>query len=255
VAVFHKLFSDDKTPIEQRRVQLKQQQSVLDTVLEEARFTSRRLSREDNDKLNEYLESIREIEIRLSKENQWLGVPKPKLANAIREPSKGVSGDAEIKLMYDLMIAAFQTDISRVSAYRQPVNSLLRSRGVNLEGHSMSHYDMGPRKEASQTRDRAQSELLAYLIQRLKATQEPDGSSLFDHVSVALGTNIRTGHNLDNCPTVLAGGGAGIKLGHHVVMSDPKTPLCNVWLSLLHGVGVRVPAFGDSTGIFDPLMA
>ena len=135
------------------------------------------------------------------------------------------------------------------------MNSLLRSRGVNLDGHSMSHYDMGPRREASQTRDKCQSELLAHLIERLKQTRDADGSSMFDHVSVALGTNIRTIHYLDNCPMLLTGGGAGIKLGQHVVMPDAKTPLCNVWLTLLNGVGVNAKSFGDSTGVVDQLRA
>ncbi|MEK0445327.1 MAG: hypothetical protein RLZZ399_648 [Verrucomicrobiota bacterium] len=255
VAVFHKLFSDEKTPLSERKAQLQREQSVLDTVLIEAKDTARGLSREDTDKLNEYLESIREIEIRLAKEEQWLTVPKVKPTQSITEPGKGLSGEQEVKLMYDLMVAAFQTDATRVISYRQPVQSLLRSRGYNLDGHNMSHYSMGPRMEASQARDKCQSELTAYLIQKLKATKEPDGSSLFDHVSVALGSNVRTAHQLDNCPLLLTGRGAGIKLGHHLVMPDPKTPLCNVWLSLLHGVGVRPPSFGDSTGILDALMA
>jgi hypothetical protein len=255
VAVFHKLFSDEKTPLSERKAQLQREQSVLDTVLIEAKDTARGLSREDTDKLNEYLESIREIEIRLAKEEQWLTVPKVKPAQAITEPGKGLSGEQEVKLMYDLMIAAFQTDATRVISYRQPVQSLLRSRGFNLDGHNMSHYAMGPRMEASQARDKCQSELTAHLIQKLKATKETDGSSLFDHVSVALGSNVRTAHQLDNCPLLLTGGGAGVKLGQHLVMPDPKTPLCNVWLSLLHGVGVRPPSFGDSTGILDSLMA
>lgn len=255
VAVFHKLFSDEKTPLAQRQAELKRQQSVLDTVLDEVRDTSRGLNKEDADKLNEYLESIREIETRLAKENQWLTVPKNRPAKTIAEPRSGMSGEQEMRLMYDLMVMAFQTDTTRVISYRQPVNSLLRSRGVNLDGHSMSHYDMGPRREASQTRDRAQSELLAHLIGRLKETREPDGSSLFDHTSVALGTNIRTIHYLDNCPTLLTGGGAGIKLGQNIVMSDPKTPLCNVWLTLLNGVGVNAKSFGDSTGPIEELHA
>jgi hypothetical protein len=255
VAAFHKLFSDEKTPLAQRQADLKRQKSVLDTVLAEARATARGLSKEDTDKLSEYLDSIREIEVRLSKEEQWLAVPKAKPVLDLREPQKGASGDREIALMYDLMVAAFQTDATRVISYRQPVNSLLRSRGVNLDGHSMSHYDLGPRREASQTRDRAQSELLARLIKRLKEAREPDGSTLFDHASVVLGTNIRTGHMLDNCPTLLTGGGAGIKLGQHLVMPDPKTPLCNVWLTLLQGVGVRASSFGDSTGVIESLRA
>lgn len=255
VAVFHKLFSDEKTPLAQRQADIARQKSVLDTVMEEARDAARGLGKEDSDKLAEYLDSIREIEVRLTKDAEWLTVPKAKPQSPVAEPKKGLSGEQEVRLMYDLMITAFQTDATRVIAYKQPVNSLLRSRGVNLEGHSMSHYDMGPRKEASQTRDRCQSELLAYFIDRLKQSREPDGSSLFDHVSLTLGTNIRTGHMLDNCPTVLTGGGAGIRLGQHVVMEDPKTPLCNVWLTLLHGLGISAPSFGDSTGVIQALRA
>jgi hypothetical protein len=253
VAVFHKLFSDEKTPLAQRQAELARQKSILDTVLEEARDASRGLTKEDNEKLAEYLDSIREIEVRLTKDQEWLTVPKAKPASPVTEPKKGISGEQEVRLMYDLMITAFQTDATRVIAYKQPVNSLLRSRGVNLEGHSMSHYDMGPRKDASQTRDRCQSELLAYFIDRLKQSREPDGTSLFDHVSLTLGTNIRTGHMLDNCPTILAGGGARIRLGQHIVMENPKTPLCNVWLTLLQGIGIPATAFGDSTGPIEAL--
>ena len=154
MAVFHKLFSDEKTPLARRQAELRRQQSVLDTVLDEVRDTARGLSKDDTDKLNEYLESIREIETRLAKENEWLTVPKAKPAKVIAEPGKGMGGEQEMRLMYDMMVTAFQTDATRVISYRQPVNSLLRSRGVNLDGHSMSHYDMGPRREASQTRDK-----------------------------------------------------------------------------------------------------
>ncbi len=253
VAAFHKLFSDEKTSLAQRQAELKRQQSVLDTVLVDARALGRDLGKEDNDKLSEYLESIRDIETQLAKETQWLDVEKPK--PGLTEPKNGVSGLNEIRLMYDLMVAALQTDSTRVATYRQPVDVLIKGLGLKFAGHNISHYTPGARMEASQARDRGQSELLAHFIERLKTTKEPDGSTLFDHVSVALGTNVRSQHYLDNCPTLLTGGGAGIKLGQHLVMSDSKTPLCNVWLTLLNGVGVKSKSFGDSTGIIEQLRA
>ena len=82
----------------------------------------------------------------------------------------------------------------------------------------MTHYTTGDRLEASQRRDVAQSELLAGLLDKLKATKEPDGSSLLDHTVLAYGSNIRTVHYLDNCPMILAGGGARLKLGQHLVL-------------------------------------
>ena len=98
-----------------------------------------------------------------------------------------------------------------------------------------------------------QSELLAAMIDKLKSIKESDGSRLFDHTCLVFGSNIRSVHYLDNCPTILSGGGARIKLGQHLVVSK-DTPLCNAWLTLLHGVGVTVPRHGDSTGVISELV-
>jgi hypothetical protein len=88
---------------------------------------------------------------------------------------------------------------------------------------------------------------LLALIKKLKDTKEPDGSTLFDHTTVVYGSNIRTGHSLDNCPTLITGRGAGVKLGENIVVTK-GTPLCNAWLTLLKGSGVDAGSFGDSTG-------
>jgi hypothetical protein len=154
--------------------------------------------------------------------------------------------------MYDLMVAAIQTDSTRVLTYRQPVGTLLQSLGLKVAPHDMSHYGPGDRMAASQKRDATQSELLAELIDKLTANREADGSRLFDHVALAYGSNIRSIHYLDNCPTLLTGGGAGLKLGQHLVL--PKdTPLANVWLTLLHGLGLEAERHGDSTGVVKEL--
>ncbi len=252
VVAYHRLFSDDKLPLEQRQAALKQKRSVLDTVLDDARRVQRGLSKSDTDKLEEYFQSIRDIETRLGKDEQWLTVPKVK--SPMPEPKPGLAGREEIKVMYDLIVAALQTDATRVLTYRQPVNTLLASLGTKVASHDMSHYTPGDRTEASQKRDTAQSELLAGLFDKLKDVKEADGSSLFDNTCLAYGSNIRTIHYLDNCPTVLAGGAARIKLGQHIVL--PKdTPLANVWLTLLQGIGANVERHGDSTGIAKELLA
>jgi hypothetical protein len=252
VVAYHRLFSDDTLPLEQRQAALKQKRSVLDTVLEDARRVQRGLSSSDTDKLDEYFQSIRDIETRLGKDEQWLTVPKGKAP--MPEPKPGLAGREEIKVMYDLIVAALQTDATRVITYRQPVQTLLASLGSKVASHDMSHYTPGERTEASQKRDSAQSELLAGLFDKLKAVKEADGSSLFDHSSIAYGSNIRSIHYLDNCPTVLAGGAARLKLGQHIVL--PKnTPLANVWLTLLRGIGVPAERHGDSTGVAKELLA
>ncbi|MDQ3622661.1 MAG: DUF1552 domain-containing protein [Verrucomicrobiota bacterium] len=252
---YHRLFADDQTSLAQRQTMLRQRRSILDTVLADAGSLQRDLTKLDQEKLDEYFQSIREIETRIGKEEQWLGVPKARPASALQEPAGEVAGYQEIKLMYDLMVAALQSDATRVITYRQPVGTLLPSLGVRMSAHTMSHYDPGPRMEASQLRDQKQSELLAYLIDKLKAAKEPDGSSLFDHTVLSYGSNISSRHDLFNCPTIISGGGAGLKLGHHLVLADPKTPLCNLWLTLLQRVGVPVESHGDSSGTIKELLS
>ena len=252
VFAFHKLFSADTTPLAERQAMLAQKRSVLDAVLTDAGDLQRSLNKTDTAKLDEYFQSIRDIETRLSKDEQWLNVLKPKAA--LTEPKQGLAGRDEVALMYDIIVAALQTDSTRVITYRQPVGTLLQSLAIKVAPHDMSHYSPGDRMEASQKRDVAQSELLARLMDKLKATKEPDGTSLFDHTVLAYGSNIRTIHYLDNCPTILAGGGAGLKRGQHI--SLPKnTPLSNAWLTLLHGLGIKAERHGDSTGIIKELIA
>lgn len=252
VQVFHKLFSADDLPLEQRQAAIAENRSVLDAVLTEAIRVQRGLTKTDIDKLEEYFQGIRDIETRLRKDEAWLKIPKAKAP--ISEPEPGLQGREEVEVMYELMVAALQTDSTRVMTYRMPGQSLLQSMGVTLSAHNVSHYSPGERMQASQARDKTHSELLAGLIDKLKATKEPDGSSLLDHVALAFGSNISSIHYLTNCPTVLAGGGANLKLGQHLVL--PKdTPLCNVWLTILNGMGIEVERHGDSTGVIKELQA
>ena len=254
VAVFHRLFSGESQSLEERQSLLAAQQSVLDAVRADAARVRKGLSTADTDKLDEYLQSIRDIEVRLAKEKEWLTVPKPQPAGEIREPAEKIAGHEEIKVMYDLLAAALQTDSTRVITYRQPVGALLTGLGINVAPHDMSHYQPGERMQASQKRDAKQSELLAGLLDHLASIREADGSSLLDHTTVVYGSNIRSIHYLDNCPTLVAGGGAGIRLGEHIVLPD-HTPLANLWLTLLQGSGVNVQSHGDSTVSLGALVA
>ena len=250
VQVFHKLFSADDLPLEQRQAAIAENRSVLDAVLTEAKRVQRGLTSTDKDKLGECFQGIRDIETRLSKDESWLEIPKAKAP--IDEPEPGLKGREEIEVMYDLIVAALQTDSTRVMTYRMPGLSLLQSMNITLSAHNVSHYSPGERMQASQARDKVHSELLAGLIDKLKATKEADGSSLFDHVALAFGSNISSIHYLTNCPTVLTGGGANLKLGQHLVLPN-GTPLSNVWLTMLQGMGLNAERHGDSTGVVKEL--
>ncbi|EDM26968.1 hypothetical protein LNTAR_06984 [Lentisphaera araneosa HTCC2155] len=249
---YHKLFSADNMPLAQRQSMIADRRSVLDSIHIEAKRIQKGLTKTDVDKLNEYYQSIRDIETSLSKEEAWLDVPKAKAPFAA--PADSVKGIQEIELMYKLMVAALQTDSTRVITYRLPVHSLMQSLQIGANPHNMSHYKPGETMEGSKKRDKAHSELLAGFIDQLKATKEADGSRLFDNVALAFGSNIRSIHYMDNCPTLISGGAANIKLGHNLVL--PKdTPLNNVWLTMLQGVGLNLKNHGDSTGIIKELQA
>ena len=252
LAAFHRLFSAENISKEQLQRRLVEKRSMLDTVMEEARDLQRGLGKTDSEKLDEYFQGIREIEVRLAKDEQWQSVPKPQAP--LPQPAPDRSGVEEIKLMFDLMVAALQTDSTRVLTYRLPIANLLSSLGVKVAAHDMSHYSPGERMEASQKRDVAHSELLAGLLDKLKSVKEANGTRLFDHSTVAFGSNLSHVHNLTNCPTLITGGGAGIKLGHHIV-APKDTPLCNAWLTLLQGSGIKVERHGDSSGVLKELMA
>ncbi|WP_442509225.1 DUF1552 domain-containing protein [Novipirellula sp. SH528] len=253
VALYHKLFSGDAVPLEQRQAMLSKERSALDTVLSDARSIKQGLTRTDVDKLDEYFESIRDIEKRISKEESWLDVPKKTPATPVKDPSEGLEGVPAVEAVYDLMVAAMQVDATRVFTYRLPSDSFCASIGSSYSAHNLSHYAGTERTGDSIRRDQAHAKLLAHLIDKLKATTEADGSSLLDHVSLTFGSNLRSKHSLDNCPTLIAGGGAGFKQGRHLVMKDEKTPLCNLWLSTLRGSGIPAQSFGDSTGVIDEL--
>lgn len=253
VLAFHKLFSSEGTTLEERQASIVAGRSVLDALLDDAADCKRGLSAADTDKLEEYLQSIRDIETRLGREERWLSVPKPAVPE-LKEPEKGLQGIAEINMMYDIAVAALRTDSTRIITYRQPVETLLRSMNITLGSHTITHPSPGPLLDAAMARDKQQNELLAGLMDRLLAVKEPDGSSLFDHTTLVFGSNTRTVHMVDNCPTIVAGGGSGLKLGEHVVLPD-RTPLCNLWLTILQGSGVPVDKHGDSTGVLEAVRA
>ena len=252
LALFHRLFSAENLPMDQLRLRMAQKRSLMDAVLAEAKDLQRGLAKNDVEKLEEYFQSLREIEQRIAKEEQWQSIPKPNAPLA--QPQDHPSGVEEIRLMYELMAAALQTDSTRVLTYRLPIANLLTSLNVKVAPHDMSHYSPGERMEASQKRDATHAELLAALLDRLKAIRQPDGSCLLDSTTVVFGSNLSHVHTLTNCPTLIAGGGAGIKRGHHLVASK-DTPLCNAWLALLQGSGVPAERHGDSTGPLKELLA
>ncbi|MDX2065301.1 MAG: DUF1552 domain-containing protein [Fimbriimonadaceae bacterium] len=226
-------------------------QSVLDLVSEDAAKLKSRLGKRDSQKLDEYFEGVREIEKRLQKfENNQAAL----LAAGIGKPY-GIPSDygEHIRLMGDMMILAFQADLTRVCTFMFANDGSNRSYhqiGISDGHHDISHHGRDPKKlEKKRTIDRYHVEQLAYVIRKMKSIREGDGTML-DNTMLVYGAGISDGdaHNHNNLP-ILVAGKAGRKLatGRHVVYPD-HTPMTNLFMSMLDSVGVKVEKLGDSNG-------
>ena len=252
--LYRTLFAQKTDSRAELDARLRKKQSILDIVRLDGGSMKRTLSQNDQEKLDEYFQGVRQVELGLERQAKWAGIPKPNAPFSL--PATTLPGDAEIKLMYDMVIAALQTDTTRVVTYRQPVCSMLAGMGTSLKAHSLSHYGFSePRKDASRQRDRKCSELFSHFLDRLKAAKDMDGSRLYDQCIVSYGTNLRSGHELKNLPAILSGGGAPhIKHGSHIVLRKEETPLANLWLTLLQQADIPLDKFSHSTGTLPELL-
>ena len=250
--LYNKLFSVNESKVEvMRRIQ--KERSVLDTMKLNVKSVSANIAKTDKSKLEEYFQSIRELEKSLKKQVDWVNIPKPK---APFEHPKKIDGEAEVKLMFDMIALAFQTDQTRIATYMMPSQSVLSSMGVVMPVHALSHYSISAeRKVVARERDKKCTELLGYLLDKLKARKDINGKSLYENSIVSYGTNIRSGHGIEGLPLILSGGGIkNLRLGENIML--PKdTPLQNVWLTLLQETGVPIEKFSSSTRPLSQLLS
>lgn len=236
--------------------------ALLDLVLEDARSLRRQLGRDDQFKLDEYLDSVREVETRLeffSKPDPRQWRPDSRGAEDMAAP-KGEPGDHQehVRLMLDLMVLAFRTDSTRISSFMfaNDVSGKNFSKlipGVKGGHHEFSHHQNKAEKyEAYSKINRWHAEQLAYFLTKLKSIQEGE-RTLLDNSMILFGSSISDGnrHDPNNLPIILAGGGGGnINSGRHIACSK-NTPLCNLYVSMLDRMGTPADSFGDSTGALE----
>ena len=255
--VFERLFGDGETTDPAARLKrIKEDRSILDFIRTDVSRLEPGLGARDKSKLDEYLDSIRDIERRIQKAEQQSASMKLPL---MERPS-GIPDEFEAhsKLMSDLMVIAFQTDMTRVVSFmmaREGSNRSYRSIGISDGHHSVTHHQNDPEKIAKTMKiDQLHVEMLAYLLDRLKNTPDGDGS-LLDHSMILFGSSISDGnaHTHHDLPLVLAGGGSGkVKGGRHIRYA-PETPMNNLLLSMLDKAGVPTESLGDSTGTLQHL--
>ena len=263
-AVFERLFGESMDPAV-RRARLEQDRSLLDSVSDAAAGLRIALGINDRRKLDEYLEAIRDVERRIQMAERQFSKPVVERPDGVDlhtgeqlpafERPAGIPDDFGdyAKLMFDLNVLAYQSDLTRVCTFmmgREQSHRAFREIGISEVHHAISHHRSDPEKlEQIYQIDVYHSKLFAYFLERMRSTPDGDGS-LLDHSMIVYGSGISDGneHYVQNLPVVLAGGGSGrFKGGRH--LRYPKdTPMSNLFLTLLDGLGTRVENFGDSTG-------
>jgi hypothetical protein len=236
--------------------------ALLDLVFEDAKQLRGNLGRDDKFKLDEYLDSVRDVERRL----EFFSHPDPRLWHPPSSPEedlaapKGAPGDHQqhVRLMLDLLVLAFQTDSTRIGTFMfaNDVSGKNFSQlipGANGSHHEFSHHqNQADKYEPYSKINRWHAEQLAYFLNKLRSIQEGQ-RSLLDNSMILFGSSMSDGNRHDpaNLPIILAGGAGGkIATGRHIACSK-NTPLCNLYVSMLERMGTPVQSFGDSTAALE----
>lgn len=227
--------------------------SILDFVLEDAKSLSNRVNGNDRQKLDEYLTAVREIETRIERAERDTAASPIILPGYERPEGIPASFEEHIRLMGDMMVLAFQSDVTRIATFmiaNEGSNKPYPFIGVNNGHHELSHHQGDRNKQAKIAQiNKFHIAQLSYVLQKLKSIPEGDGT-LLDNCMVVYGSALSDGnaHNSENLPVLLAGRGGGtIRTGRHVKY-EFETPMCNLLLSMLDRMGASADYFGDSTG-------
>ena len=255
--VFERLFGGGSANENAKSVALRKEynKSILDFVMDDAKRLQGQLGVNDKRKLDEYLAGVRELELQIEASEKFnakeldykkpTGIPKDK--------------SAHFRLMYDLMVLAFRTDTTRISTFlmaHDGSNSPFPEIGIPDGHHNLSHHQNDKTMvDKLKKIDYFHMQNYAYFLEKMKATKEPDGTSLLDNSMIVLGSGIADGnrHSHHDLPVIIAGKAGGtIKTGRHLKLPD-QVPMTNLYLSMLDRMGVNIPRLGDSTGRFQYL--
>jgi hypothetical protein len=250
-AVFERLFTDagaEGTESAARRQAYRQ--SILDLVWEDAATLQGKLGATDRRKLDEYMTAVREVEVQIEQSEKFARQSGTALAKPDGIPPQYAD---HLRLMYDLLALAFQTDTTRIATFMVAHDGSNRGYpqiGVPEGHHDLSHHGNDPEKKAKIARiNRFHLEQFAYFLGKLSTLREGAGSVL-DNSMIVYGSAIADGqrHTHHDLPVLLAGRGGGtLQSGHHL-RYPPETPMTNLFLSLLDRMGAPRERFGDSTG-------
>ena len=249
--LFEKLFVGDSKERQVRRQQENHvQASILDSIREEAGRLSRQVNREDKDKLDEYLTSVRDVEKRLELRERWTSQPKPQAA--FEKPANRNAVE-DLPLLYELIALALQTDSTRIATLEIGGDFMPQHLGIKKDWHGLSHHGNDPESIASLlTLEKYQIEHFGKFLTRLSQMNDGD-RTLLDSTTVLFGSGMGDGnvHRNSDLPIILAGGGYQHGEFRQVPREGAsKVPLCNLFVDIAQRMGVEIDSFGSSTGRF-----
>ncbi|HVW01346.1 MAG TPA: DUF1552 domain-containing protein [Planctomycetaceae bacterium] len=253
--VFNRLFRLDRTSLKEERERLQRRIKLVDAVVESAKSLHQQLGKTDQDRLDQYMTSLNEVESRLIASEKWVDIPLKEQDYShlnLDATSEGEPADY-YRNMFDLIALAFDADITRSVAFmlnREDgmgiSDTFPLKLGLSQTHHSLSHAGDKNGQMLFAKYDRFLSEQLAHFFNRLNEYRDRDGSVL-DNTIVLYGSGASTTHNPRNLPTLIAGGN-NLGLKHGVYWRNGETRMSNVYLSILRSLGIEQESFADSTG-------
>ena len=247
--VFERLFGDGSTA-EERAARMDLKASLLDSVTGDVSKLKRNLPAEDKHRLDRYLEDVREIERRLA-----LVASSPVSTIAVPDKPLGIpsSFTAHAKIMLDLLVLAWQAEITRVSTFmvaREINNRVYEESGINEPFHNLSHHSEVPANidRLAQLNEFHTRTTIGYFLQKLQDTPDGDGT-LLDNSMVLYGSGMSNSnqHDHDPLPLLLAGGASGRLKGGRHIRAGKDAPMSNLLVSMMEKLDVPLNNFGDST--------
>jgi Protein of unknown function (DUF1552) len=250
-SVFERLFGDSgTTDAKLREARLQQHKSILDSVTEKISRLKKELGPGDQNRVNEYTEAIRDVELRIQRAEEQRDIELPTIDQPQGAPP--VFED-HLALMLDLQILAFRSDLTRVISFMISKEQSARPYpqiGVPEAHHPLSHHNNIPELVAKMSKiNRYHTTLFSQYLKKLRETPDGDGS-LLDHMMILYGAGISNSnaHAADNLPLLLVGGGSGqLKGGRHLKYAD-KPSNANLLMAIMDKMGIRVEKVGGSTG-------
>ena len=251
--IFNRLFRADRASMESQRKNLKRRLKLVDAVLEQANSLNRKLGKSDREKMDQYLTSLNEVEERLVASEKWIDIPLKKQDHTHLKLDANSEGDPAdyYRTMFDLIALAFDADITRSIAFMlnredgMGISDTFPIKlGIKRTHHSLSHAQDKDGQLQFAKYDQFLTEQLVHFFKRLQGYQDNRGTVL-DNTIVLYGSGASTTHLPKNLPTLVAGGAnMGLQHGHYWRNGD--TQMSDVFLSILHSMGIQEERFADS---------